>query len=398
MNVYVRELSRALAADGMTIDVFTRRQTRDEPDVVPDVPGVRVVYLDAGPRRSLDKYDVLDYLPEFACGVQRWRALTGARYDLLHNHYWLSGRLAALFRDRWQVPLVASFHTLAPLKDRVAEIAGEREQDVRYEIERRTMLAADRVVAATEVDRAQILTHYGSLAPVSVIPGGVNLTLFQPRSQAAARHELGLREEHVLLFVGRLQRLKGPELLLRAAHDLKRRQPDLSLRTVIVGGSAPGAEGGSTPDVRELGRLRRLAERLGIAEQVTFAGPVDQANLPRYYQAADTTVMPSSYESFGLVAVESLACGTPVVATRVGGLTTIVRDGDNGFLVPWRNASLFADRLLDLLSRPDLRARFAVAARPSVQRFSWREVALAHASLYDELLAARQNVAAARSR
>src|SRR5215472_15824501 len=216
MNVYVRELSRALASRGVEIDVFTRRQTVDVPDVVEFAPGARVVHLDAGPHRHVDKYDVLDYLPDFACGIQRFRALTGASYDLIHSHYWLSGRLGVLFADRWGVPLVSTFHTLAQLKNRVAETAAEREQAVRYEIERRTMAASDRIVALTGVDRQQMIRHYGEQAPIVVIPGGVDLARFKPLPRGTARKQLGLGSTHkILLFVGRIQRLKGLEVLLR---------------------------------------------------------------------------------------------------------------------------------------------------------------------------------------
>ncbi|MBV9748855.1 MAG: glycosyltransferase, partial [Acetobacteraceae bacterium] len=184
MNVYVRELGRALAARGVGMDVFTRRQAPDVPDVVEYAPGARVIHLDAGPHRHVDKYDVLDYLPDFACGVQRFRALTGVSYDLVHSHYWLSGRLGMLFAERWNVPLVSTFHTLAQLKNRVAETAAEREQAVRYEIERRTMAASDRIVALTAVDKQQMLRHYATQAPIQVIPGGVDLTEFRPQPRA----------------------------------------------------------------------------------------------------------------------------------------------------------------------------------------------------------------------
>ena len=176
MNVYVRELGRALAARGVAVDIFTRRQAADVPDVVEYAPGARVIHIDAGPHRHVDKYDVLDYLPDFACGVQRFRALTGVSYDVIHSHYWLSGRLGLLFADHWGVPLVSMFHTLAQLKNRVAETAAEREQAVRYEIERRTMAGSDRVVAPTAIDRQQMLRYYGDLGadlghPVRRRPG-----------------------------------------------------------------------------------------------------------------------------------------------------------------------------------------------------------------------------------
>jgi D-inositol-3-phosphate glycosyltransferase len=389
MNVYVRELGRALAARGVGIDIFTRRQTRDVADVVEYAPGARVVHLDAGPHRHVDKYDVLDYLSEFACGVQRWRALTGASYDLIHSHYWLSGRLALLFAEHWGVPMVSMFHTLARLKNRVAENAAEREQEVRFEIERRTMAGSDRVIAATDIDRTQIVRHYGQPAPISVIPGGVDLEHFRPRPRLKARAALGVPpDQNVLLFVGRIQRLKGLEILLRAFAQLS----DLDARVVIVGGQPSTAL-----ETREITRLKHLAQRIGVGARVDFGGAVSHERLPLYYAAADVTVMPSSYESFGLVAVESLACGTPVVATRVGGLASIVRDGETGLLVPWRDPALFAERLRALLSDAALRARLAAAARDSVLRYGWERIADEHLALYDEVLSARgQRLAAAR--
>ncbi len=392
MNVYVRELGRALAARGVLVDIFTRRQACDSPDVVEYAPGARVIHVDAGPHRPIDKYDVLDYLPDFACGVQRWRALTGTSYDVIHSHYWLSGRLGTLFRDRWDVPLVSMFHTLAHLKNRVAESAAEREQEIRYEIEHRTMEASDRVVAATEVDRAQILRHYGDLAPISIISGGVDLQRFQPKPRAAARADIGVREGKVLLFVGRIQRLKGLEVLLRAFALARQTGQADDTRLLIVGGLPVRIGRGVGHETREIGRLQRLSQRLGIADQVTFVGAVQQNRLADYYSAADATVMPSSYESFGLVAVESLACGTPVVATRVGGLSTIVRDGETGFLVPWRDPQLFADRIGLLLADTALRDRLAAQARPSVERFGWEHIAGAHLAMFRDLLSEREEV------
>src|SRR5438105_7747956 len=217
MNVYVRELGRALAARGVVIDIFTRRQATDVADVVEYSPGARVIHIDAGPHRHVDKYDVLDYVPEFACGVQRFRALMGVSYDVIHSHYWLSGRLGLLFADRWGVPLVSTFHTLAQLKNRVAESNAEREQAVRSDIERRTMAGSDRIVALTSVDRQQMIRHYGAQAPIVVIPGGVDLEGFQRLPHLEARAELGLDPAaKVVLFVGRIQRLKGLDVLLRA--------------------------------------------------------------------------------------------------------------------------------------------------------------------------------------
>jgi D-inositol-3-phosphate glycosyltransferase len=388
MNVYVRELGRALAARGVTIDVFTRRQALDLPDVVDLAPGARVIHIDAGPHRHVDKYDVLDYLPDFACGIQRFRALTGSSYDLIHSHYWLSGRLGLLFKDRWGVPMVSTFHTLAQLKNRVAESAAEREQAVRYEIERRTMAGSDRIVALTSVDQQQMLRHYGEQAPIVVIPGGVDLERFTPLPTAAARAQLGLEiAQKIILFVGRIQRLKGLEVLLRAFARLA----DLDTRLLIVGGRP-----GTSPESREIARLQHLAARLGVAERTHFLGAVAHEKLPTYYAAADVSVMPSSYESFGLVAVESLACGTPVVATRVGGLRSIVHDGETGLLVPWRDAEMFAERLRRVLTDDDFRARLAGQSRASVLQYGWDRIADEHLALYAEVRAARRAAVAAQ--
>jgi D-inositol-3-phosphate glycosyltransferase len=390
MNVYVRELGRALGARGVTVDIFTRRQSTDVPDVVEYSPGARVIHIDAGPHRHVDKYDVLDYLPDFACGVQRFRALMGVSYDLIHSHYWLSGRLGLLFADHWGVPLVSTFHTLAQLKNRVAESAAEREQTVRYEIERRTMAGSDRVVALTAIDRQQMLRHYETHSPIDVIPGGVDLDRFSPMPRGQARATLGLApNQNILLFVGRIQRLKGLEVLVRAFAKLG----DLDARLLVVGGQP-----GTSPESREIARLHHLVAKLGIADRTGFVGAVAHEQLPLYYSAADVTVMPSSYESFGLVAVESLACGTPVVATRVGGLTSIVHDGETGLLVPWRDAQMFAESLRRVLEDADWRRRLAANARESVLGYGWDRVADEHLALYEDVRAAsRPRIAAASS-
>ena len=221
------------------------------------------------------------------------------------------------------------FHTLAQLKNRVAETAVEREQAVRFEIERRTMAGSDRVVAATEIDRTQILRHYGQPAPIEVIPGGVDLDLFTPRPGHSSATTAGARaDEKVLLFVGPHPAAEGVGDPAAGAAALS----DLNARVVVVGGQPS-----TSHEAREITRLRDLSTRLGIQDRVTFTGAVPHERLPTFYSAADVTVMPSSYESFGLVAVESLACGTPVVATRVGGLTAIIKDGETGLLVPWRD-------------------------------------------------------------
>lgn len=388
MNVYVRELCRGLGRLGVETDIFTRRQDPAVPTVVEMGDGARVIHVDGGAPRPRDKYAVVDDLPELACNIQRFRNFVGARYDLIHAHYWLSGRLATLFQEHWGVPVVAMFHTLGALKNRVAQDAAELEQQIRVDIERRTMATADRVVAATEVDRAHMLDAYAANPrKIVVIPGGVNLDLFRPGSRARARRALGLGPGPVLLFVGRIQRLKGIDIVIRAAAALA--EESGPLQVLVVGGTGDDAGARRSEEARELGRLRRLVAELGLGSLVRFVGAVEQSRLALYYRAANVTVMPSTYESFGLVAVESLACGTPVVASRVGGLATIVRDGENGELVPWRDPRLFADRIRAILADPALAERLRRGALETARQYSWDGVAERTLDVYDRLLRRR---------
>jgi D-inositol-3-phosphate glycosyltransferase len=386
MNVYVRELCRGLGRLGVMTDVFTRRQDPDTPTVVEIGEHSRVIHVDAGAPRHRDKYAVVDDLPELACNIQRYRNHAGARYDLIHSHYWLSGRLATLFKEHWHAPVVAMFHTLAALKNRVAQDSADMEQQIRVDIERRTMATADRIIAATEVDRSHMLEAYqANPRKIAVVPGGVNLDLFGPGDRQAARARLGLGPEPTLLFVGRIQRLKGIDILIRAAAELR---ADIGgLRVLVAGGTGDEVGRQVSEEARELQRLRGLVDALDLGGVVRFIGAVDQANLPEYYRAADVTVMPSTYESFGLVAVESMACGTPVVASRVGGLATIVRDGENGALVPWRDPQLFADHIRPILTDTAFARSLRRGALETAQQFSWDAVAERTVGVYDSLLA-----------
>jgi D-inositol-3-phosphate glycosyltransferase len=374
MNVYLREVSRQLSALGLEVDVYTRRQDPALPQVVAFAEGARVIHIDAGPARYLPKETVLYHLPQFVANLQRYARANALHYDLIHAHYWLSGRVAAVLQPRWRVPVVAMFHTLARMKNRVLTAPAERESAIRAEIEQRTMTLADRVVATSAADRRQMLEHY-LLPPgkISVVPGGVDRTRFRPRDQAAARQALGLQARKVVLFVGRIQRLKGIDLLLRAVARLVRMHPALAdgLRVLIVGGR-PSGDG---PERQEFLRLSRIAARLGISRLVDFVGAVDQERLPLFYAAADVTVIPSLYESFGLVAVESMACGTPVVAARVGGLATTIQDGQTGYLIPWRDPVLYAERLAALLTDEALRRRLGERAVCVAARYDWALIA-----------------------
>lgn len=374
MNVYVREFSRELGRQGHRVDIFTRRRAARDPDVVEMAPNVRVVHLDCGPTGDLDKTAFFQHLPEFLTNLRRFRQTQGLDYDLLHSHYWLSGWAAGFLQQRWGVPHVSMFHTLGLLKNRAR--VGENEAPLRIETERRLCATASQIVVASPHERSQLLRHYEApAARVSVIPCGVDLERFRPRPKAAARAELGLTTRRALVFVGRPDPIKGIDILLRAVARLDERE---EITTLIVGGT-------SARD-KLMSELKRLARELGIAQQVRFVGAVPQERLPLYYSAADLCVVPSYYESFGFAAVEALACGTPVVASRVGGLPTTVRDGETGYLVPWRCPEPFAERLELLLENDALREQFAQAARPSVERFSWPAVAAEMLDLYADLL------------
>ncbi|MCC7369989.1 MAG: glycosyltransferase [Chloroflexi bacterium] len=381
MNVYVRELCRGLGRMGVATDVFTRRQDPDVPTVVELGNHTRVIHVDAGAPRHRDKYAVVDDLPELACNIQRYRNFVGARYDLIHSHYWLSGRLSSLFKEHWRAPVVAMFHTLGALKNRVAQDSAELEQQIRVDIERRTMATADRLIAATEIDRGHMLEAYGANPrKISIVPGGVNLDTFGPGSREEARRSLGLGPQPTLLFVGRIQRLKGIDILIRAAATL--RAEIGPLRVLVVGGT--GQQSGE--ERREMSRLQEIVRDLDLGSVVQFVGAVEQTQLAEYYRAADVTVMPSTYESFGLVAVESMACGTPVVASRVGGLATVVRDGENGALVPWRDPNLFAQRIRTILTDAPAAARMRRGALETAHQYSWDAAAEKTVTVYDSLL------------
>ncbi|MFN0072108.1 MAG: glycosyltransferase [Chloroflexota bacterium] len=385
MNVYVHELSRTLGNRGIDVDVFTRRQDASLETVTQIGPNARLIQLDAGPPRHFDKYAVLEYLPDLACNLQRFRNFSGATYDVIHAHYWLSGRLALPFRDRWRAPLVSTFHTLGHMKNDVAQDDAEREEATRIEIERRVMTCSDRVIASTPVDEAQLVKLYGvSPRKISVVAPGVDLERFRPIRKHAARTRLNLGPGPVILFVGRIQRLKGIDILLQAVSKIDELSPALRPRVVIVGGSPEGER--VEAEQREVERLVKLGRALGIADRVTFAGSVPQDELPYFYAAADVTIMPSTYESFGLVALESMACGTPVVATRVGGLSTLVRDGETGYLVPWRDPLLFAQRIAELLTNPASHRQMRQQARSHAAAYGWDAAAQATERVYAQLV------------
>jgi D-inositol-3-phosphate glycosyltransferase len=371
MNVYMRELARELGQRNITVDIFTRWTHPQTPRIVQISPNVRVVHIQAGPLTSISKNDLYQHIPAFVHQIEAFRRGEDLQYDLLHSHYWLSGIAGMQLAQRWDVPHVTMFHTLARLK----QLANpdEPEPPLRLEMEQRLVQHVERIIAATQDERKQIIRYCGATpGQVAVIPCGVDLTLFRPQNRQQAREALGLRRDQpVLLFVGRLDPFKGPDVLLRAAAMMEEQA-----QVVIVGGRLTGDQ--------ELQNLRKLATSLKISQRVHFLGARPQQELPMVYSAADVTVVPSYHESFGMAAVESLACSTPVVATRAGGLMTVVQHGGTGYLVP-RCPGFFAERLDSLLQQPAVLERMRQAARPSVQHLGWNSIANQVYNLYDQM-------------
>ena len=350
MNVYVREVARELGRMGADVDIFTRSQNAAIPRVVPLRDGVRVVHLPAGPEAPMVREHVYVHLDEFLDGVEGWRVARGVDYDLVHAHYWLSGVVGLALRDRWDVPLVQMFHTLGRLKNDVARAPHEREPALRIAEETRIVADADLVVAATGIERARLIEDYAaSPARVTVVPCGVDTELFTPGARHEARAQLGIAGEPLLLYVGRIAPIKGLETLLDAVARL--RAAGQAARLLVVGGDTDEALDGHEA------ALRRQAAALGLDGAVSFVGAQPQERLRAYYVAADVTVLPSYYESFGMVALEAMACASPVIASRVGGLPVTVRDGVTGFLVPEGDAAALAERIAVVLTDPDLRWR-----------------------------------------
>ncbi|HEY7358969.1 MAG TPA: glycosyltransferase [Ktedonobacterales bacterium] len=380
MNVYVRELARELGKHGLIVDIFTRWTDPTTPRILPLGERVRVVHIKAGPIARLSKNDLFQHVPEFVRRVQQFAECEQHGYNLIHSHYWLSGVAGMQLAEDWDIPHMTMFHTLARLKQQARP--EEVETPLRIEYEGRIISSVDRIAVATPDERDQLARIYGvSRQRMTIVPCGVDLRHFHPLDRQQARASLGLNGKPTLLFVGRPDPLKGGDMLIQAASLLQ--QP---ATVVMVGGNLEGDP--------ELDRLRVVAREQGMEEEVRFVGAVPQEDLPHFYSAADLMVVPSYYESFGLVAVESLACGTPVIASKVGGLQYIVQDGENGFLIPWRCAGLFAEKIDAVLSDDTLLEELRASARPSVTRYSWRMVAAQIRQVYDTLTAERRCVAA----
>ncbi|MEO3826847.1 D-inositol-3-phosphate glycosyltransferase [Actinomadura sp. B10D3] len=382
MNVYIVEVAKRLAARGIEVDIFTRATSRALPPVVELAPGVLVRNVVAGPFEELEKTELPRHLCGFTSGVLRVEACyEPGHYDLLHTHYWLSGQAGWAVKRRWGVPLVHSMHTMAKVKNAALADDDNPEPAERVLGEEQVVASSDQLVANTAKEARELVDLYDAdPARVATVSPGVDLSLFRPESPilarstgllphrtGPARRRLGLpRDAYVLLFVGRIQPLKAPHVLLRAVARMLDDDPELRRKLVVAVVGGPSGSGRCRPE-----GLQSLAAALGISDVMRFEPPSPQDELADWYRAADVTVVPSHSESFGLVAVESQACGTPVVASRVGGLCTAVADGESGVLIPGHDPADYAAVLRRLHDRPGLHARLARGAVRHADGFGW---------------------------
>ena len=386
LNVYVVEVARELAKRDVSVEIFTRTTTAELAPTVELEPGVLVRHVTAGPYEGLAKNDLPGQLCAFASGVMR----TGAHspedhYSLVHSHYWLSGQVGWLAADRWQVPLVHTMHTMARVKNRHLAQGDAPEPSGREIGELQVVEAADRLIANTSGERGELIDLYDAEpSKVVVVPPGVDLSVFSPGDQREARAAVGVAAEaRLLLFVGRIQPLKAPEVLVKAAAELLGRHPDWRGQLVVAVLGGPSGSGLEHPQ-----SLQELTAALGLSAQVRFVPPVSRPELARWYRAADLVVVPSYSESFGLVAVEAQACGTPVVAADVGGLPTAV--GEAGVLVDGHDIPTWADALEGLLMDPDRRKVLSRRAVEHAALFGWDRTAERLYEVYIEAMRARE--------
>ncbi|MFR0353433.1 D-inositol-3-phosphate glycosyltransferase [Streptomyces sediminimaris] len=389
MNVYIVELAQRLAAINIEVEIFTRATAAVLPPTVELAPGVLVRHVDAGPYEGLAKEELPAQLCAFTHGVmQAWAGHRPGHYDLVHSHYWLSGHVGWLAAQRWGAPLVHAMHTMAKVKNANLADGDTPEPAARVIGETQIVGAADRLIANTDEEADELVRHYcADPAKVAVVHPGVNLDRFRPADgRAAARARLGLPQDALIpLFAGRIQPLKAPDILLRAVAALLDRRPELRSRVLVPVVGGPSGSGLAKPE-----GLQKLAARLGIADVVRFHPPVGQEQLADWFRAASVLVMPSYSESFGLVAIEAQAAGTPVLAAAVGGLPVAVHDRRTGFLVRGHNPADYARVLGDFADDPSLPARMGAAAAHHAQSFGWDTAAAATADAYTAAIQAHR--------
>jgi D-inositol-3-phosphate glycosyltransferase len=392
MNVYVRDLTRELGKCGIGVDVFTRSQDEHVPHVLHDLGyGNRIVHMPAGPERMVDKTQLIHHVGEFVDGIVGFAKLKQIEYQLIHSHYWLSGLAAIQLRKKWHIPFIQMFHTLAVMKDRVARSPEEVSSNERIEAERRLLDEADCVVASTPAELAQIQWLYqAETSKVVVIPPGVDTSRFYPIDQDEAREFIGVPCEHrMVLFVGRIEPLKGLDTLIEAVALLREEAAfdKNPFCLAVIGGDPDVSRADMTA---EMERLQALSEAKGLNDLVLFLGKRDQDTLQYYYSAAEVVVVPSHYESFGLVALEAMACATPVVASETGGLAYLVQDGETGFHVPTAEPKALAEKLQLVLQDDNLRHKLGQNAAKYAQAYAWSVVVDQIIDVYRSLIEKRE--------
>jgi len=391
MNVYVRDLTRELGHMGVHVDVFTRSQDEHVPHVVHELGyGNRVVHVTAGPEVPVAKQNLANYIPEFVQGIKLFAAEKGFHYDLIHSHYWMSGLVAEALSDAWGgTPIVHMFHTLGEMKNRIARSDEERESPERIAAEQRILDRADRIVVATLAELTQLRFLYKvNERKLVIIPPGVDTGHFYPIPPDEAKQYLGLNpEDRMVLYVGRIEPLKGVSTLIEAMSCLKFKDKSGPVHLAIIGG-----EPDVTPEEMstEMAHLQKLSDDLAMDQTVVFLGKRGQNTLPYYYSAAEVLVMPSHYESFGMVALEAMACGTPVIASDVGGLGFLVQDGETGYTVPDGEPDKLCEKLTLLLGDQTLREKMGQRAVEVAQSYDWEKVAKQIVDVYEGLIGVKE--------
>ncbi len=381
MSVYIRETASELGKQGHVVDVYTRVHDPQDRQIYELGQNARLIHLRAGVDEEIHKLALYAHLPAFVNNLESFRRRTNAQYDLIFSHYWLSALAGTHLQRRWRVPHVAMFHTLGAVKNSIREAnhaaLGEKEPRLRIETESDLVRHCTRIIASTGNEKRALVRHYGAPPQkIRVVPCGVNLERFRVMDRAQARHRLGLNSDRIILFVGRIDPLKGADNLIKALPHLSHIP---KLRLMIVGGGEHSQ--------REIEHLRKLALNLDVRNSVDFLGLIKHGDLPYFYNAADACVVPSYYESFGLVALESLACGTPVVATDVGNHKNLIREGDTGYVTKNNDPRLLANKIALLLSRPDSNTKSAQSIRGTVRNLSWSNIAEAIAKDCQSVLA-----------
>ena len=385
MNVYVRDLTRQLGQLGIHVDVFTRSQDDHVPHVLHELGyGNRVVHVPAGPEHPVSKEELVIYIPEFVEGIKSFACEKRIKYDVIHSHYWMSGLAAASLSDAWGgTPIVHMFHTLGEMKNRIARSPDEREGEYRINGEKQVLRRADRVVVATVAELTQLRFLYKANGNMVVIPPGVDVSHFYPIPSDEAKMYVGLKpEDRMVLFVGRIEPLKGVDTLIQAMSGLHLKEKNRPVHLAIIGGDPAASPEEMTA---EMARLQKLCDDLAVGQTVVFLGKRDQDKLPYYYSAAELVVMPSHYESFGMVALEAMACGTPVIASEVGGLAYLVRDGETGFTIPDQEPEELCDKISWLLNDPELHETMSARAVEYAQDYAWEKIAKQIVDVYEGL-------------